>query len=1112
MDPVSAAGTAAQFLMLAYAVSSRITRYCKSTAHVPAIYQDLSTQIPLLAELFRSLEGDPAVNPDQRLELVLKGCIRNLTALNKILTKVLPEKGDSVASRVLKALRSVNAENTAKECKAELESYKTTLTLYLSTQSSVKAAAAAAAAPPPPPTYYYLPTLGQGPAKFVGRKDTLEAIDRVVKAQGRDADTRIAVLLGMGGQGKTSLAIEYCRREKTRAHFKTILWVNSISTLSIQRSFAEIAKNILALSGEQRTFANIQAQITFVHGVVEKQGGHWLLVFDNYDWPQKVKNILDYTPNSNSGSGESSGAVIMTTRHADVAPLGTLIPVNGMNEADAVELLLQRTGHARTIAHLTQARAVVKVLGYLPLAIDQSAAYIRARKISPEEFLDHYKHRKEKILKDVPHIWEYQRSLGEGEGETETPLGVFTTWEMSFLQAQEHSPIGADSLGHFLSALAFFGPLYVRMEMFQAYFEGMRAAGGSTSIPSWIKPFTNGSSWDKFVYQDVVVFLADLSLVRHVSGGDDNDLNDASGFCTLSLHPLVRDWIQLRIPPSERHQHSIEALLILAHYIKSAGIDYRDWALKVRLQALSHVDASLELQGTYAADWADGSSYNELRIALKVICTFYTDNGRYDEAERICREVLLASLKAQASWEKIASTEAQLTDILLLQGRYTEVEEALTRLLSSKRTEADSAVSKLASDQGQVRKTKTKVHMLKNLARSLFKQGRYDEAVAMYHDALRQQALFLPSNDLAVLNTRELLAQVYRNQGQHEKAIEIYTMVLDAYRASGLSNHLEALHCMVNLANTYRAQARYDLATQLYQTASREVSARLHADHPTALSTKLFMAINLRELQRYDEAEDAFRDVIERSARVLGLLHPDTLKATMNYAILCDRSGKTVEAEELYRTTLDGREKRLGVDNPYTLRTVERLVSLIWSQGRREEALSITTRTLEAQKRRSHSGPLPPLPSAPGTPTGTVLEYKDPGSGSDTDTEIDPKSTAAKDTAVVKAQYRPIERLFEAAVARDLEALDAAHRDRIETQKSLAAVYSSQGRTEEAQRLEDLARAGEEILRQRLGVEAVAAGRHRLDSDATLVQGASDLLLADSPIEDPSPPYSEKGE
>ncbi|KAL4886897.1 hypothetical protein BJY04DRAFT_212866 [Aspergillus karnatakaensis] len=1033
MDPISAAsiaGTTVQFLTLAFAVSSRIQKYCKSASNVPTAYLDLSTQIPLLAELFRDLQKSPTVNPDQRLEQVLTGCIRNLTALNQILTKVLPERGDSVSTKVLKALRSVGAEDKAKECKAELESYKTTLTLYLGAQASLKAAS-----PPSSPTYYHLPSLGR--AKFIGRKDTLDAIDCVVKAQGRD--TNVAVLLGMGGQGKTSLAIEYCRLEKTRSHFKTILWINSISTISIQRSFTEIAKNILALSGEQRSFANIQAQVTFVHTVLEQKGGHWLLVFDNYDWPQRVKRILDYAPSS------SSGAAIMTTRHADVAPLGTLISIDGMSEADAVELLIERTGLPRTVSNLTQSRAVVKLLGYLPLAIDQSAAYIRSRKISPEEFLDHYKNRKEKIMKDVPNIWEYQRSLSGDDGN-ETPLGVFTTWEMSFQQAFEHSPIG-DSLPDFLSTLAFFGPLYLRMEMFQAYFEGLQAAGAS--IPRWIDAFASGPDRDKFEYQDIVVFLADLSLVRHSGGSSsegDTDV-ESTGFCTLSLHPLVRDWIQLRIPTSQRRARCIEALLLLSHYIKAAGIDYRDWPLKIRLQALAHVDASLELQAKYAADWAGGPLYHELRAALKVLSTFYADNGRYEEAERICQEVLQAETKIQPSSTDTGCTQLQLSDIFLLQGRYTDAEETITRLLASP-TPFDQA---------------TKVHMSKNLARSLFKQGRYDESVTIYNDILHQQALFLPPNDLSLLNTRELLAQVYRNQGQHSKAIDLYSTVLTTYRAEGLETHLEALHCMVNLANTYRAQARYDLATTLYDTASREVAAKLHADHPTALSTKMFLAINLRELQRYEEGEDAFRDVIERSARVLGLQHPDTLKATMNYAILCDRWGKTREAEELYRTTLEGREKKLGVDNPYTLRTVERLVSLLWNSGRMEEAVQIAARTLAAQKR-----------------------------------QLSLSSLSVEDDQ--ESKYRSVEILFERAVARDMEALDEAHRDRIESQRSLAGVYRLQGREKKAEHHAGLAEKGEEVLRGRLGV----ALRQRMDSEATLVP-----VPYQDAVVDPSPPYSE---
>jgi tetratricopeptide (TPR) repeat protein len=1007
MDPtggVSIPGNTFQFITLAYTVSSRLTTYCKATSDIPPIFHELSVQIPLVADICQKLQDDSSITPE-RLSHVLKGCSRILETLNQILSKVIPETGDSVRSKVRKGIKSVTIENKAKECKTELESYKATLTLYLSAQRPFLAHAALEL-----PTYHYLPSLGQ--AKFIGRKQLLKAIDRVLKAGGRD--TCVAVLLGMGGQGKTSLAIEYCRGEKSREHFKTILWINSVSHLSIQRSFAEIAKNIVALSGEQRVFPSSKAQITFIHGIVESRCAPWLFVFDNYDLPQKVKRVLNYAPHS------AKGAVIMTTRHADIAQLGTLIPVSGMNEIDAVDLLLERTGHARTISNLEQAKAVVKVLGYLPLAIDQSAAYIRSRKISPEQFLDHYKTRKEKLLKYLPSVWDYQRSSGEDDDEP-PPLSVFTTWEMSFTQAEEHSPIG-DNIGHFLTILGFFSPLQIRMEMFQAYYEGSQPTGDNAS--SWLEPFSNGSSWDKYEYQDGVVFVSELSLVTHreTSTDPDDQLQDAPGFCTIALHPLVRDWMQLRISVSERRKYAIEAVIILEHYIISAGDDYRNWPLKIRLQALSHVDATLELQSKYAPDWAN-TDYNELRKALGVICSFYADNGRYEEAERICKEILHAETKGADTKTQASSTELQLTDIFLLEGRYDEVEEIIVRLLNSSIKDSDK---------------KTKVHMEKNLAKAFSKQGRYDEAASLYHDVLEQQASFLLVNDLDVLHTKENLAYVYRNQGLHLKAIDLYEAILDAYRVAGLEDHLDALNSMVNLASTYRAQAQYRLATPLYEKASKEISAKLHADHPTALSTKSFMAINLRELQRHEEAEHAFRDVVERSARVLGLLHPDTLKATMNFAILCDRTGKPFEAEELYRTTLIGREQKLGTDNPYTLRTVERLVSLLWSQNRLDEALEITAKALKAQQRGSLEEDMKTL-------------------------HLD-----SLDKVDTTWPYRPVEILFESAVARDNSKLAAAHRDRIETQKSLARVYESHGKLEKAQELQRLAEAGDEMLRLQL--------------------------------------------
>jgi tetratricopeptide (TPR) repeat protein len=1026
MDPVTGvalAGNILQFCTLAFAISSRLADYCKAGADVPPVFRELAIQIPLIAQTCDQLKTNAAVLPDRLFEVV-GGCQRIVKDLQDILDRVIPAAGDSVGAKLLKGLKSVNVENKARSCRHELESYKTTLTLFLSAKRPFLAHASLLR-----PIYHHLPQVGQ--AKFVGRKALLDAIDQVLKTG--DRETCVAVLLGLGGQGKTSLAIEYCRREKGRGHFQTILWINSVSHLTIQRSIAEIARNIVELSGETRVFPSSNEQTAFIHGIIESRNAPRLFVFDNYDWPQKVSNILKYAPKT------ERGGVIMTTRHAEVASLGTLISVSGMTESDAVELLMERAKIGRTIGNLEQAKVVVKVLGYLPLAIDQSAAYIRSRKISPEQFLVHYKNRKESLMKHIPSVWDYKKSLGDEEDET--PLGVFTTWEMSFAQAEQESPVG-EQLGPFLTIFGYFSALQIRMEMLQAYYEGLRAT--SATIPTWLEVFSEDSIWDEYTYQHVVSIVSELSLVKlNDSTAEDADqLQDTPGLCTISLHPLVRDWIQLRVPVHERRMYAMVATDVLGYYITSAGDDYRKWALKIRLQALSHVDATLELQSKYADDWAS-THYSQLRSAFHVICRFYADNGRYEEARKICEEVLRTSSENKGTKADLELAELQQADIYLLQGRYDDVEQIMLRLRNS------------FTSKGEI---STKVHIEKNFAKAYSKQGQYEEAATIYHEVLAHQATFLPRDHVDMLHTKEHLAYVYRNQGRHVEAIELYKAILEAYKAANIEDHLDALHSMVNLANTYRAQAHYDLATTLYAQASKELSARLHADHPTALSTKSFMAINLRELERNQEAEEAFRDVVERSARVLGLLHPDTLKATMNFAILCDRTGKFLEAEELYRTTLIGREQKLGTDNPYTLRTVERLVSLLWSQGCYDECLSITMKALKAQRRNSLEEQL------------QDLNLEDPST-----------------------KYRPVEILFENAVARDVAKLGETHRDRIETQKSLAHVYESRGRKEEAKELLKAAEKGERMLREQLW----RSSSRWTGSKATLVEGVqqSPLML-----------------
>ncbi|KAJ2979248.1 hypothetical protein NUW58_g7251 [Xylaria curta] len=272
---------------------------------------------------------------------------------------------------------------------------------------------------------------------------------------------------------------------------------------------------------------------------------------------------------------------------------------------------------------------------------------------------------------------------------------------------------------------------------------------------------------------------------------------------------------------------------------------------------------------------------------------------------------------------------------------------------------------------------------------------------------------------------------------------------------------------MVDLAGAYRALAQYSQAANYYDRAIAGISARLSADHPIALSSRLVRAINLRELNRIEEAEEAFRDTVERFGRILGSFHQDTLRAIMNFAILYDRTNRPERAEELYRAALVGREKIMGFDNQYTMRTVERLASLLWSQNRCDEAETLALRALRAQRK---------LPLEEGIRSLSIKKEGHDG----------------------KRPYWPVEVLFTQAVERDRKLLGETHTDRIEAERSLAAVYMKQDRDGEAS---DHAGRGTEASRGKL-VLVVSEGENSADppppysaSEETKKAHASESIL-----------------
>jgi hypothetical protein len=182
---------------------------------------------------------------------------------------------------------------------------------------------------------------------FVAREDELAEIHRALS--GNDS-RRTVVLHGLGGIGKTQLAVAYAKRHK--GNYTAIFWLNSKDEDSLKQSFVEIAKQILRehpsasrLSGRD-VIGKFDEVVEAVKGWLSlPKNSRWLVVYDNYDNPKLPGNtdpgafdIRKYLPEAYQGS------IIITTRSAEVK-LGHRIRVGKLKDVrESLEILSHASG------------------------------------------------------------------------------------------------------------------------------------------------------------------------------------------------------------------------------------------------------------------------------------------------------------------------------------------------------------------------------------------------------------------------------------------------------------------------------------------------------------------------------------------------------------------------------------------------------------------------------------------------------------------------------------------------------------------------------------------------------------------------------------------------
>jgi nucleoside-triphosphatase THEP1 len=202
---------------------------------------------------------------------------------------------------------------------------------------------------------------------FVGRDDILSRLRaKLQESNPKQYKHRIAIY-GMGGVGKTQVAIQYVYRY--RNVYSDIFWISAANQAALLSGFQEMATMTACIpSGTERlNTIDVAKQVLSWLRVQE----NWLLVIDNLD---DVSVADGYLPRMDKG-----GHTLITTRNPDATRIpaeGLEIPVLGRTEA--VELLLGSSEGNAVPSLWNDALMVVDELGHLPLAIDQASALIRS--------------------------------------------------------------------------------------------------------------------------------------------------------------------------------------------------------------------------------------------------------------------------------------------------------------------------------------------------------------------------------------------------------------------------------------------------------------------------------------------------------------------------------------------------------------------------------------------------------------------------------------------------------------------------------------------------------------------------------------------------------------
>jgi len=745
------------------------------------------------------------------------------------------------------------------------------------------------------------PARGSFPSRnrnFIGREKELYEMKEKLKGNPRERFSQL-VLVGGGGMGKSSLALEYLHLHHPNHTFAR--WIPS------DKKVAEELKEVGMSLGmvEQNTSPEEAAKMVLKHLNTKLSG--WLLVYDNVESAEQIKDYLPDPRNS------ARGHLIITTRDQSLpkdpffdpsfssSSSSSVIHLAPLTSSEGVEVLLHywqaddsNKKPKLEESEIAVARKISEELGDLPLALTQAGSFMKQKDLKPSTYLDMLRKERKELMKTQNRPRDY-------------PFSVVTTWKMSVEKIKESSPESLRIL---------FRSLFLHPD----------------DIPQIVLSWEKEGSMGRLQWIKRIDPLLRYSLLSETKPG------------YFSIHRLTQYTLRDELSEEEREAAMDQVGLTLESEWKYDHTLPSSWPSSKEL--ISHLEEyfSHERKNVRKARLLYGAAYYHSFLDVNL-----------SKAERflILSLELNQELNGQSDHADTAMCLFGLGRVYYLQQSLSRALDYHTRSLEMRKNifgeehpaVADSLnhLGNVYADQGEFQKAidcYTRSLDLRrshfgeehpDVARSLNSLGtvysdekKLDKAIDYFSQALKIQRKIYGDEHPEVADTLNNFGLSLTSKRSLDQAIDSHTKALHIYRKIYGEEHPDVAMTLNNLGNAY-AEKSLPKAID-YTTQALQLYIKIYGEESPDVAYSLNnLGFSFTTLGELTEAIEYLTRSLKIKKQIYGEEHPTVANTLLNLGAVHRQQGNLSDAIACFTQSHDVYLKKYGNEHPSTMNALSEL-------------------------------------------------------------------------------------------------------------------------------------------------------------------------------------------